>query len=737
MRYTFKNFSIKANSKEEVTAKEFFLKELNKRMTMQKNEPAAAFEFKIDETIENKDDFVISQNNGQIVIFAKTVRGLIFGYSLFLRKSVFSNNTLTLIKNISGTYTPQKKIRGHQTGYRPLPNTYDAWSYEQYKQYFLDMMAFGANTCEHTVLKETDKNGLMKYNPYEFLVETSKIADEIDLAVSLWQPNDEKETEENELKARDELYSEIPRIDIIFPPGGDPGKLPADVFVDRCKKIKDIAKKYHPNIEMHPSAQAPHGAENWGEMFVDGVNSSTDSIDTVIMGPNHAYPMHELRKRIDEKIPMRFYPDITHNLRCEYPVNFLKDDWHFSFANTLSRESVNPRPTEIRTLHRLFSPYTIGSVSYSEGVHDDLNKAVWGALEWDMNTPLREIISDYCRYFMYGADAEKITDCIFLLEKNWQGAPEENPCIDICYTNMCELLKDYPVLNENWRFLNLYFRATCDKIIKLKRIFESELIERAEEKLLENDISSAADILKTSYSKEYTELRNSLFTQAQKLFDLIGIQLDIEHFFADGWERGAVLETIDNNVTDRAYLLSKLEYAQTLDGDAKFDYIKRLLSLRKNNPNEIYYSVALHNLDTLGTSQNGEYYMDVQGDRPERQNPPIPMGMAKLYDHYSFKAKFGGFKADTDYTLRIAYKPNPCEKVKNYKVTANNTVIYEGAQYGGHSDETFSEEMLVPGFETLVYDLPKKVFINGTLELEISEPIVGFKFCELWIKPKK
>ena len=129
--------------------------------------------------------------------------------------------------------------------------------------------------------------------------------------------------------------------------------------------------------------------------------------------------------------------------------------------------------------------------------------------------------------------------------------------------------------------------------------------------------------------------------------------------------------------------------------------------------------------------------MDIQGDRPERQNPPIPMGMTKLYDHYSFKAKFGGFKADTDYTLKIAFKPNRCDRVKNHKVVANNTVIYEGTQYGGYSDEAFSKEMLVPGFETLVYDLPKEVFINGTLELEISEPLVGFKFCELWIKPKK
>ena len=104
--------------------------------------------FVTDEAIENKDYFNILQTEGEIIITAKTIRGLIFGYSMFLRKSTFENGVITLIKNISGDYEPQKQIRGHQAGYRTTPNTYDAWDYEQYFQYYLDMMAFGSNTVE-------------------------------------------------------------------------------------------------------------------------------------------------------------------------------------------------------------------------------------------------------------------------------------------------------------------------------------------------------------------------------------------------------------------------------------------------------------------------------------------------------------------------------------------------------------------------------------------------------------
>jgi hypothetical protein len=141
----------------------------------------------------------------------------------------------------------------------------------------------------------------MKYEQYEFLVEATRLADTIDLDVSLWHANDDNETEEEALALREKLYSSLPRLDYVFPPGGDPGKLKADVFVDRCKKIEKILKKYHPNAKMHPSAQAPHEYRDWGEIFVNELATLPDEIDAVIMGPNHAFPIHELRKRIPAK----------------------------------------------------------------------------------------------------------------------------------------------------------------------------------------------------------------------------------------------------------------------------------------------------------------------------------------------------------------------------------------------------------------------------------------------------
>lgn len=748
MKYDFTNLLVKGDGKDASRAASLFKYELYKRTGRRASEftcPENAFgvfgckviELLTDDKIDDKDFYLIEQSESAITISAKTVRGLIFGYSLFLRKCEFKDGKITLIKNISGAYSPDKKIRGHQIGYRPCPNTYDAWDYKQYFRYYLDMAAFGCNTCEHIPYEKTQsaRNSLMKYDEEDFLVTASRMADAVDMDVSVWHPNCDGETEDEAVLRREKLYKRVPRIDAVFPPGGDPGKLPADTFVKRTVRVSEKLKEAHPNAKMYPSAQAPHIHPNWGDEFISLLKDTESGIDGVITGPNHAFPIHELREKLPSRYPLRFYPDFTHSLRCEYPIHFTRDDWHYSTASAFSRESVDPRPLEILTLHRLYSPYTIGSVSYSEGVHDDVNKAVWCALEFDKNADLREILLDYSRFFMYEGDPERLAAVIFALEKNWDCDPLYNPSIDATYREFCALKKEYPLLSSNWRFLLLYFRACADEFVYKKRLFETELINESLPLLKEFELRMAKAVLSEPLPKEVLALREEIFSLASELFSLIGIQLDVEHFGASGWERGATLETIDNPITDKSWLLNRIAYCETLEESEQKDFILRLLKRNAVADDEIYYSVALHELISLGTPQSGEFYMNFQGDRPDTNNGSIPMSMLKVFDHFSFKAHFGGF-SDCDYTLKINYKESHSDIVKHHKITANDTVIYDGVRYGGKKDERFDKELSAPGFVSAEYDIPKTAFKNGALELKIEEPLLGFEICELWIKKK-
>jgi hypothetical protein len=126
----------------------------------------------------------------------------------------------------------------------------------------------------------------------------------------------------------------------------------------------------------------------------------------------------------------------------------------------------------------------------------------------------------------------------------------------------------------------LYFRGCCDKLVKMRRAFETKLIKKASYLIEKDRLAEAIDTLKADYTDKIKALRNELDILAEKLFKLIGIQLDVEHYCADSWERGATLETIDNNVTDKAFLLHKLQALDPYDAD-NIKYAKELINRNK------------------------------------------------------------------------------------------------------------------------------------------------------------
>lgn len=746
MSFDFTGLNICAESAPELYAASLFSDEIEKRTGRRPNtgryfpNPAVSFQTCQGDRLPHKDCFEVVQTDNCITVYAYGIRGFIYGYSLFLRKSEYAGKNITLIRDIGGKYIPEKEIRGHQIGYRDTPNTYDAWDLDQYFCCYLDMMAFGSNICEHIPYQKgvSERNALMRFDEEELLVDASALANKVDMDVSVWFPNNANETEEEALNRRAKLFKRIPRLDVVFPPGGDPGELYADEFIERCIKISKVLKEAHPNAKMYPSAQKPHEYPDWGFAFIEEIEKLPDEIDGVVMGPNHAFPLHELRKRLPEKYPLRFYPDITHNVRCEYPVHYTLDDWHFALANCLGRESVNPRPVEFRTLHRQTRKYVIGGVSYSEGVHDDVNKAVWGDMDFYGETNLRTTLLDYARMFFYGAPAEKIADGIFMLEQNWQGDPAENPTIEHAFNLFSSLSDEYPFLNENWRFNLCLFRAVCDWLVRRRRLFELDLIEKGRAELKKGDIAKAKAILETPYPKSYRTQRERLDLLAAALFKQIGIQLDCANYHAQGPERGATLETIDQPVTDKAWYLNRIAYANSLNPPEKDGFIERLLNRNAVEDDETYFSLALHGFDALGIRPEGEFYINFQGDRINVNNGQIPMSMLKLYDHLSLKAKLGGFSAGSDYELKITYNgKSKISILKHHQVIANGTVIYDGPQYGGKKNERFDAELLCDGFESATYVIPGDLFVNGVLELEIREPNAGFQLCEFWITKKR
>ena len=723
IKYYSEKASINSKASSADFAAELFCRELNDRIKDSayiSDTCGADFVFLRDDSL-GRDSFSIACEGETVILCASGIRGFIYCVGRILRKIIAAKEGFALLPQAFGEFSPYKEIRGHQLGYRTTPNTYDAWSHDDYMRYYIELMYFGMNTAEHIPYQsgKSKRNPLMKYDEEEFLIETNRRMDEIDLDLSLWHPNYDGETDESAAAVRGRLYAKLRRLDHVFIPGGDPGNLPADIFVSRCRAISKEMKKSHPGARMWASAQAPHEIPFWGEDFVKAMASEPEEIYGVIYGPNHALPLDELCRRIPSGYPVRFYPDITHNVRCEYPVHFEKDDWHYALAACLGRECTNPRPLEYARLYELTRGYVCGSVSYSEGITDDVNKALWSSLDYSEGITAREAVEDYCRLFFFGADTGKLSDLIFMLERNWDGSPAENSGIEETYTGFSRMFADYPALGDNWRFMQLYMRAQCDKLVRGRLLFEHDLLERAERLFACGRADEGRQMLEAPFPDEYKKLRTDIEESARFLFDKIGLQSDVERYFADNPERGAVLDTIDLPITDRAYILHRIAEKGC---DGILDYFRR------GEGAAYHYSVAL---DGVPDRQEGEVYHNFMGDRPSVNNGNLPVALFNVFDHLTFRHIVHGLDDSKRYKLRAVYLDRRVENAR-HEIRAGDTLIYSGEQFGPQ-DREFDCLYGADGYVSALYDIPPGCVRSGKLDLLFSEPSMGVMIAELFI----
>jgi hypothetical protein len=171
----------------------------------------------------------------------------------------------------------------------------------------------------------------------------------------------------------------------------------------------------------------------------------------VVFGPQIRMSLPELRAAVPRRYPIRHYPDITHSRQSQYPV----PDWDVAYALTEARETINPRPVDQARIFRLLAPYTIGSITYSEGCNDDVNKIVWSSLGWNPDANVVDIIRDYSRYFIGYQYRETFAQGLLALERNWRGPLTANSGVPVTELEFDRMDREAsPAVHANWRFLH-------------------------------------------------------------------------------------------------------------------------------------------------------------------------------------------------------------------------------------------------------------------------------------------
>jgi len=503
-------------------------------------------------------------------------RGVLFAAGRLLRVLKMSRDKVGIDSDVTIAAEPEFTLRGHQFGYRPKTNSYDGWTIEMWEQYWRDMVVFGMNAVELIPPRSDDDDDSPHFPKpkMEMMVQMSRLADDYGLDVWIWYPAIDDDyldtgTVEFALREREEVFSKLPRIDVVFVPGGDPGDTPPGVLLPFMKKQKELLNRYHPKAQIWVSPQGfdwkGKNREGWLDEFLEILNNDKPVwLDGVVFGPQVAISLPQLRRKVPAMYPIRRYPDITHSRSCQYPV----PNWDNAYRSTLGREPINPRPRGYAKIFRDWQQYSFGYITYSEGCNDDVNKIIWSCLGWDPEMKVEDILREYSRYFISPRYEEKFARGLLALEENWKGSTLANEGVFETLKLFQQMERDaLPQELLNWRFQQGLYRAYYDAYIRKRLIYETKLAQQALELLKIAERSGSAEaaekaeaILDKAVAKPVaTDLRARVFELAEALFQSIRMQLSVPKYKAIRVNRGANLDEIDKPLIDKRRFEKRLE----------------------------------------------------------------------------------------------------------------------------------------------------------------------------------
>jgi hypothetical protein len=512
-----------------------------------------------------------------VLVLGADPRGMLFGVGRLLRMLEMSRGTLRVASTLAIVTTPQVALRGHQLGYRPKTNTYDAWDVPMWEQYIRDLAVFGTNAIELIPPRSDDDADSPHFPlpPMDMMVEMSRIANEYGLDVWIWYPamdpdyGDPKQVEAA-LAEWAAVFSKLPRIDAVFVPGGDPGHTQPKHLMAMLERQTASLHKYHPAAQMWMSPQGFTRA--WMDEFYGILKTEPTWLTGIVFGPQVRDSLPTLRTNVPARYRLRHYPDITHSLRSQYPVQ----DWDIAHALTSQREQINPRPEAEAVIFRSLRPYAADFITYSEGSNDDVNKFVWSGLGWDPEAPVLETLREYSRYFIGPRYTDSFAQGLLALERNWRGPLASNTTVPATLDHFQSMEHDAaPRDLRNWRFQQALYRAYYDAYVRSRLLQENGIQERAMGVLRSATAGSSAAalagairILQTPQEKPSPEWRMRVYTLAEALFQSIRQQLSVARYRAIAVGRGATLDSLETPLNDAGWLVPRLTAAAALDSEA-------------------------------------------------------------------------------------------------------------------------------------------------------------------------
>lgn len=169
-------------------------------------------------------------------------------------------------------------------------------------------------------------------------------------------------------------------------------------YLKLIEKSKDVAREFFPNIKFIVSTWLFHD-DDW-VLFYQYLESHT-WIDVVLADSHNDFPRYPLEHPLPHHTPLITFPEIS---------MWQRSPWG-GFGAT-------PLPAHFERLFRQVQGHASGYFYYSEGISEDINKAIISAFYNTPQTTAEETLRQYCNYEFPGADPDDFVELCRLLESD-------------------------------------------------------------------------------------------------------------------------------------------------------------------------------------------------------------------------------------------------------------------------------------------------------------------------------
>jgi len=395
------------------------------------------------------------------------------------------------------------ELRGIFAANHKQSNSYYRWSPPQWARYLNDLKAWGLNALGIYPMHFADWTGVSR--PWSDApawaapereaewrqfwlcqVAVSQMARSSGVTFALWVPPNDvfpdevtlsmnrgggpyvcpsvPEARAAILSCREKLIANLPHVDVLFIPAHDNGGCPCSdctpwvkTYLKLVEETADVLRRYHPRAEVWISNQGLEEDENRILHAILKIGRP-GWLSRIAFGP-HSQDLPALAAAAGDAYPLVLYPDITHAWHCQHPV----PEFHPVYRQVYRRDAPSYRPAAIAGVFQRSAQFATGSIPYSEGIHDDLNKAVWLSLAADPSLSPQSVVASYCQRHFPEQASQAAERAVPMLERNWELDPGDPQMAEPL--GVLSEVADDPALPNNWRWRMLLLRARLDAAI--------------------------------------------------------------------------------------------------------------------------------------------------------------------------------------------------------------------------------------------------------------------------------